>query len=498
MSEFLKKTRRYIRSGPAGFIKKSLQKVFKTDEAKYARSVKKKSPDREDLLRQTKDSEYGPLISVVVPAYRTNPSFFGELIGSVMAQSYENWELVIADGSAYAEDDEKYFELEKIAMEAGDPGRVRYIRLAENLGISGNTNEAIRKSSGDWVVFVDHDDTLTPDALYEVWYAASGNLNAGVVYSDEDKIGKGGRYFDPHFKPELDMELLTNVNYISHLFAIRRDLLEEIGYLNSEFDGAQDYDLVLRACEKAGAVAHVPKVLYHWRVCEGSTSAGLSEKDYAHDAGRRALLAHTQRMGRRAGVGAGKLAGSYIVRERIGDWPEVLVVRTRPNTIPVIKREACKDRVIWFLADGAKEDERLKKAMLSRLLLPGTGVVGAVIRSGASVIDGGYAIGCGATFAGVPAGEPGYMGRLFMSRNVTAASCACMMMTGETYLLLGGADVSAGSDWDRELCIRAGMEEKSVIMLPLTVDAPAFEGRKDHPDRYAGLREKWTRDGRVH
>lgn len=259
----------------------------------YQEWLKKNHVTKKELDEQRAHVfEYNPLISIVVPLYETDHKFFCQLIDSVLNQTYQSFEICFADGSKT--------DALKGVIEKNYPGenRIKYKKLEENLLISGNTNEAIKMATGEYIMFADHDDLLTPDALYEMVSAINNDKTIDAIYSDEDKTNfENKKYFEPHFKPDFSIDLLRSVNYICHLFMVKRELADEVGYLRTEFNGAQDYDFVLRCCEKAKRVYHVPKVLYHWRSHEKSTAANPQSKMYAFEAGKRAIEAHYERVG---------------------------------------------------------------------------------------------------------------------------------------------------------------------------------------------------------
>ncbi len=242
---------------------------------------------------------YEPLISIVVPAYETDRVFLKELITSVIEQTYSNWELIIADASKTDGVKEMLTELSGDGTDA-----VRYKKLKENNGISENTNAAVEDAKGDYIALLDHDDLLTRDALYsmvERINRCDERERILAVYSDEDKCDGGGEnFYEPHFKPDFNLDLLLSNNYICHFLMVKASAMKELK-LRKEFDGAQDYDLVLRLSARADStrekVLHVPKVLYHWRCHEGSTAVNTESKRYAYDAGRKALEAYYREMG---------------------------------------------------------------------------------------------------------------------------------------------------------------------------------------------------------
>ena len=238
--------------------------------------------------------------SIVVPLYNTPEKYLREMIESVINQTYGNWELILADASERPLDTAKEFA-------AADP-RIRYYHLDSNAGISENTNRGLEKATGDYIGLLDHDDTLTPDALYEVDRVIRKSMKTNklarysscplrLIYSDEDKFDdRTGRYYEHHEKPAFNMDYLMSNNYICHFTVMRADIIKRLKF-RKDYDGAQDYDLFLRACAEAtlnmpqaiGLIAHVNKVLYHWRCHDASTAANPGSKNYAYEAGRRAL-----------------------------------------------------------------------------------------------------------------------------------------------------------------------------------------------------------------
>ena len=259
----------------------------------HAHKVRKK-----ELKRQAEHQfSWTPKISIVIPLYNTPIPFLKELLDSICGQSYGNWQLCLADAST--EDAPGQF----IQQEYGREKRIQYRRLKENLGISENTNQAIQMAEGEYLMLSDHDDVLEKDALYEIVRILNEAPDTDLVYTDEDKVSMDGEhYFEPHFKPDFNLGLLRSNNYICHITVVRRTLMEELGGLRKEFDGAQDYDLVLRCAEKTGKIRHVPRILYHWRSHPGSTAVNPESKQYAYDAGLHALQEHYRRMGLEAAV----------------------------------------------------------------------------------------------------------------------------------------------------------------------------------------------------
>lgn len=258
------------------------------------------APDAGTLAKQRQETaEYPYLFSIVVPAYETKEAYLREMIASVQAQSYPRWELVIMDASA-----ENAVErmVRQLIHETGEL-RIRYSRLSENGGIAANTNAGIAQAAGDYVALLDHDDFITPDALYEMAIAVHRGRQEGcppvLLYSDEDKYDEGTQtYVFPNKKRDFNLDLILSNNYICHFMAVERALMKRLK-LRKDYDGAQDYDLVLRVLDslwqadaiapEAARIRHIPKVLYHWRSHRDSTALNTGSKTYAYEAGRRAL-----------------------------------------------------------------------------------------------------------------------------------------------------------------------------------------------------------------
>lgn len=311
--------------GLKALVLKSKHKLQGLDnDYDYAEWYKLTEPTEEELAAQRKQEfSYRPKFSIVVPVFKTPEKYLKELLDSILAQTYENWELCIADGSPAGEDVSRI--LKRYAQK---DDRIRYQVLGENRKIAGNTNAAMEMVTGDYIVLADHDDVVTPNALYECVKALNEDDCVDVLYSDEDKLDMdGGALFDPHFKPDFNPDLLTSVNYICHLFVVKRSLVEQVGGFREEFDGAQDYDFIFRCTEGARKIHHIPKVLYHWRCHQESTASNPESKLYAFEAGSRAIMAHYERMGIQAEkVEKGVDYGIYHTTFQIQGEPLVSVI----------------------------------------------------------------------------------------------------------------------------------------------------------------------------
>lgn len=299
---------------------KDLKKAEEDQLSDYEKwIVANKISDQELEIQGKKRFKIRPKISIVIPLYNTDTEFFRELLYSVQSQSYSNWELCLADGSP-----EELTEIKKMCEK---DKRIKYKFLGENKGISGNTNEALSLATGKFISLLDHDDMLSLDALYEVVKAINENKGVDFIYSDEDKFHfiDEPRY-SPHFKPDYSPDTLRSNNYICHYSILKKELLDKIGGFNNKYDGAQDYDLILRATENAKKIVHISKILYHWRVHKGSTSMETEAKPYAIDAGKRAIEDHLKRINLTGNVTKGKNAGTYIVDYEVKNNPKVSIL----------------------------------------------------------------------------------------------------------------------------------------------------------------------------
>ncbi len=273
------------------------------------------------------------VISIIVPVYKTPERFLRQMIQSVRRQSYPYWELCLADGG---EEDEKTRQV--ICEYQRKDKRIQYQKLQRNRGIAQNTNEAMDMATGDYLAFLDHDDELESDALYEIVRKIKEE-EADAIYTDEDKISSDGKeFFQPHFKPDFNLDLLRSNNYICHFFAVKRKIAKTAGGFRKEFEGAQDYDFIFRCIENSQKVAHVPKILYHWRTHKASTADNPQSKRYAFEAGKRAIEAHLKRSQVNAEVFHTKDYGFYRVKYEVKGTPLVSIIIPNKDQIPALKK----------------------------------------------------------------------------------------------------------------------------------------------------------------
>lgn len=216
--------------------------------------------------------------------------------------------------------------------------KIKYKFLDDNEGISKNTNEAIKMATGDFIAFMDHDDCLPPFALYEIIKTINENPEVEFIYTDEDKIDEGQNRFEPHFKPDFSYQTLECHNYITHLVVVKRSLIEKIGLLDSRFDGAQDFDFVLRAVENTQNIVHISKVLYHWRAHKNSTAKIADAKNYAYEAGKSVIEEHLKRIGKKGVVeNPGEVPGIYKIKFAVENNPKVSILIPNKDSIKLLK-----------------------------------------------------------------------------------------------------------------------------------------------------------------
>lgn len=294
--------------------------------------INKNEPNEEELEKQKNTKfEINPKISIIIPMYNTPEKFFEELIDGLIEQTYPNWELCLADGSP-----EKNEKLEKIYKK---DKRIKYKFIGKNKGISGNTNAALELATGDFIALLDHDDLLPKFSLYEIVKCINKNPDVDFIYTDEDKFEElGGKRYDPYFKSDFAPDTLRANNFICHFSIFKKELMKELGGFRSEFDGAQDYDIILRMSEKAKKIIHIPKILYHWRVHALSTAkSGGTAKPYAYEAGIKAVQAHIDRIGLKGEVVSGNTLGTYKVNYEIKGNPKVSIIIPNKDYVSTLK-----------------------------------------------------------------------------------------------------------------------------------------------------------------
>lgn len=492
-ANIFQKTLRYWKNyGLKNTIKKVCQKLSgQRDYGNYEDFLKKYGVTEEELARQRQETfENSPCFSIAVPLYQTKEKYLREMIESVQAQTYTNWELCLADGSGSEHSLAPIVEEYRVKDK-----RIKYCLLDKNEGIAGNTNEALKMADGDFVVLTDHDDLLSPEALYQCAKAVQKEPQTDVIYSDEDKVDMSGKkFFEPHFKSDYNIDLLCTMNYICHLFVVRKDVMERAGLFESCYDGAQDHDFILRCTEKAEHIVHIPKVLYHWRCHAQSTSENPESKLYAFENGCKAVKAHYDRIGIPAEVEQGPFYGMYRTHYLWKEQPlvsilipnkdhaadlkkcmdsieekstyrnfEFIIVEnnsTEEETFAYYKEIEKRDnvRVLYYKEDfnysrinnfGAKEangeyvlllnndTEMIEpdsiKEMLDVCMRPDVGIVGAkLLYEDNTIQHAGVIIGFGGVaghaFIGQDRDDNGYFSRIISVQDLSAVTAACLMV----------------------------------------------------------------------
>jgi len=285
-----------------------------------------------DFIGLASKFKHKPLISIVCPTFNANPEDLSEAINSVLNQHYDNWELCLAD------DCSTNFDLDSFITKRYKDKRIKIIQRSKNGNISLNSNSAIAIATGEFICFLDQDDLLSDDALFWIAAAINNKPNAKFIYSDEDKLDESGLRCDPNFKPDWNYHYLLSCNYICHLAAYRKDLLDSLGGCRAGYEGAQDYDLVLRASEilQSNEIHHIPRILYHWRKHPDSTSQNPMAKPYALIAGERALQEHLKRSNIEAKVKT-KFISYEVTFEAPSPSPSVSIIIPTRNQFELLK-----------------------------------------------------------------------------------------------------------------------------------------------------------------
>lgn len=467
---------------------------------------------------------FQPLVSIVVPVYRTPEKYLRQMLVSVLCQTYKNWELCIANA-----DPENEIVSSVLTEFSQMDARIRIVEIPQNEGIAQNTNEAMKLAAGEYIGFLDHDDLLAPDALYEVVKKLNEDQSYEVIYSDEDKVTEDlTEHFQPHIKPEFNLDLLRSNNYICHFCVIRKALIDQVGGLRKEYDGAQDYDFILRCVERAKGITRIPRILYHWRMHEKSTADNPISKRYAFEAGKHAIEAHLERCKETAEVEERKDLGFYRVKYPVLGEPFVSIII--PNKDHVEDLEKCLHSItcnpyenyeIIIVENNSTEPEtfvfyeKMKSERLKVVTWDGSFNYSAINQFGVSHAKGEYLLflnndveamnsdwivellgncqrknvgavgaklffpdnriqhagivaGIGGVaanmFAGIPGEYTGYMHKASLQQNYSAVTAACMMVKREVYEEVGGfTEELAVAFNDVDLCLK--IREKGYLIV---------------------------------
>jgi glycosyltransferase involved in cell wall biosynthesis len=419
-----------------------------------------------------------PLISVVLPAYETDPRHLREAIGSVRAQSYPDWELVVVDDGSRRADTRR-----AITRAVSRDPRITARVLERNAGISAATNAGLELTRGELVAFLDHDDTLAPDALLRVAQAFAAD-DVDVVYTDQDKLTADGRRTDPFLKPDWSPVYALGAMYVGHLLVARRELIAEAGALDPAFDTIQDFDLLLRLSERTERIRHVPEILYHWRAIPGSIALGEDEKEGVSELQARAVNAH---LGRR-GIAAEAVPHPTIPhRLRLCPHPGrgtpavdiVTTARRNPGREANLAARRGDGEFIVFLGERT---EALGADWIEELVLyaemPGVGAVGpTLVHPDGRVSAAGFALGlydpATPVMEGFDGEGDGYYGALACAREVSAVGMECMLVRRSLFERVGGFQEAYSRQFPgQDLCLKLREAGASTICTPVprTID----------------------------
>ena len=503
---------------------------YQVSEQWYSTWFEQNRVTQEEIkIQRQKHFAYEPIISILVPVYNTPQQYLLQMIESVCEQTYNEWELCIANANP------ENLEVRTILDEYKKKDlRIKVVDTPENLGIAQNTNKAYEISKGQYIALLDHDDMLAPNALYEVVQAMNEKNRPEVIYTDEDKISENSsEHFQPNFKPEFNLDLLRSNNYICHFFVFNRTLIKESEPFREEYNGAQDYDLILRCTEQAENIAHVSKILYHWRMHRQSTADNPASKLYAYDAGKRALQAHLKRCGEVGhveklddlgfykiiyqpknkalitiviksngqinylkkcinslkamdyenlqiivvdiGNQSSKVEKYYMFLERQG----IQIVKGQkgsfPVTINVIKKQIKGDYILLLSQYIEFQGKQDLEQLLANCQREKIGVVGArsyyrnhTIRHAGIGIGGekfSYRL-----FEGLPDMCKGYMHREALQQELSAVSMECMMLRKSLLEQINGFDEELGEEFAAiDFCLRVKEKKYRVVYVPTVV-----------------------------
>jgi Glycosyltransferases involved in cell wall biogenesis len=461
-----------------------------------------------------------PLISVITPVFDTPLQRLEEAIESVLAQAYENWELLLIDDGSTAAD-----LLSALPVLAARDQRIILKSLGKHEGISAASNQGLALARGEWVTFLDHDDVIEPDALFQIVKFLQLHPDADLIYSDEDKLGDDG-FEAPLFKPDWSPDFFLSCNYVGHLTAVRRDIVKKAGGFRSQFDSAQDYDLFFRVIEQTNRIHHIPRILYHWRRSESSSAISVRQKPEQLEASRLAIEDHLKRRGESAHVAVDWGTHAFWVRRGLLEPKKISVIVSARHGLGLLER--CIERLtsrtsypsyeIVIIHDdrfhgasalslrfphrllrfsGEANDSVVKNfavnqtgdpwilfldesneviepdwltIMAEHVQRPEVGAVGAqLLNSKGKVEQAGMVVGVNKTVqpACFPAEHRGANRRLQMTRNCSAVSSACMLTRREVFQQAGGFDESLeGRLADVDLCLKIRRAAYLIVYTP--------------------------------
>ncbi len=511
-----------------------------------------KAEEAEALREESRAFARQPLISILTPVFNTPVSWLVAAVESILAQAYENWELLLVDDASTDEGTRAALS----DLGARDP-RIRLARLEKSGGISAASNKGLSLAKGEWIGLLDHDDLLEPDALFQTAKLLQTQPDADLIYSDEDKLTEQGLEA-PIFKPDWSPDFFLSYNYVCHFTTLRRTLVDEVGGFRSEFDGAQDYDLFLRVTEKTQRIHHIPRVLYHWRRSASSTSDNIRRKPKALEAGKNAIDQHLQRVGQRGYVAIDWGTHAYWVKREIQDRRNVCIIIPARDQIEllarcvesVVKKTSYPDYEIVIVNNDSESEEahdyfartphkllhfegpfnfssinnfavertecpwllflnndveiidgEWLTAMAEHVQRPEVGAVGArLLYPDGTIQHAGVVLGVGGiaqhAFRGFPAEAPGVCRQLQVTRNYSSVTGACLLTRREVFDEVGGFDEERlpVTFNDVDLCLKMRRAGYLVVYTPfakLYHHESATRRRSVEARETEVMRERW-------
>ena len=541
-----------MKYGFKGTCCKIYNKITKKEERLYTEWRKTHElTEREKKEQKQTDFENKVKFSIVIPLFESNEIYLQQLIESIFKQTYSNWELCLSDGGGKESKLKEYLE----HLMKSD-SRIKCIRSKEKLGIADNTNMALSEVSGDYIVFADHDDLLAENALYECAKTVNKQNDVEIIYTDEDKVSMNGKkFFSPHFKPDYNRDLLCTVNYFCHLVVVKKSLVDKIGGLRKEFDGAQDYEFVLRCVEQTNNIYHIPKVLYHWRSHKESTAENPESKRYAFEAGKRAVQEHYRRIGENnVLVTETQWPGIYRSQYRIDIEPKISIVIYNVKDIEDLKQciqsileNNYKNYEILIISNMNLDMDKMFKDGLKNLIKrvevkegwnssqikniaakiatgnyllyieanmkfmhaeciremvgmcrrKNTGIVGGKIYNKDCYIEqAGMVIGKDGTvhrmFAGLHKSENGYFSRIVSQMEYSAISGSCMLIKKDLLVRCKGFDEHIEDEYaDVDICMEAWKNNMLVVYDPYVEVCCMKKQKEENEMRSQYFNNKW-------
>ena len=520
--------------------------------SEYEEWFRRHRADGRDLERMRSESRgfaSRPLISVITPVFDTPVQRLEEAIESVIAQAYDNWELLLIDDGSSDSD-----LLRALPLLAARDRRIVLKNLGKHEGISAASNQGLALAHGQWVAFLDHDDVIEPDALYQIVKLLQTHPDADVIYSDEDKLGEDG-FEAPLFKPDWSPDFFLSYNYIGHLAAVRRDIVQKVGGFRSQFDSAQDYDLFFRVIEQAKRIHHVPRILYHWRRSQSSSAISVRQKPQQLEASGLAIEDHLKRRGEPAHVAVDWRTHAFCVRRRLLEPKKISVIVWSRQGVELLERciesltsktnyqnyeivivqddkfhgtsdfSSCfphhllrfpgepnnsavknfavnqtNDPWILFLDESIEPIEPdWLTIMAEHVQRTEVGAIGGrLLNPNGTIEQAGTVVGVNNTaqpaFHAFPAEHPGTNRQLQVTRNCSAVSSACMLTRREVFRQTGGFDESLGGTLaDVDLCLKMRRAGYLIVYTPFAklcwhkVPADEIDVKGE-----AVMRERWA------